>query len=51
MTFGGRSTHLDYLVHKSGRNTSILIITIYRDIKTERIKLEKQTELHSGLEG
>ena len=27
ITFGGRSVHLAYLVHKSGRKTSIIIIT------------------------
>jgi len=26
ITFGGRSAHLAYLVHKSGRKTSIIII-------------------------
>ena len=28
ITFGGRSAHLPYLVHKSGRKTSIIIIII-----------------------
>ena len=28
ITFGGRSAHLAYLVHKSGRKTSIIIIII-----------------------
>jgi len=29
ITFGGRSAHLAYLVHKSGRKTSIIIIICY----------------------
>jgi len=29
ITFGGRSAHLAYLVHKSGRKTSIIITSIY----------------------
>jgi len=29
ITFGGRSAHLAYLVHKSGRETSIIIIIIF----------------------
>ena len=32
ITFGGRSAHLAYLVHKSGRKTSIIIIHRTRQI-------------------
>ena len=38
-TFGGRSAHLAYLVHKSGRKTTIFIMTLFRvqaSIKTTK---------------
>ena len=33
MTFGGRSAHLAYLVHKSGRNSNIHIVYIHIELR------------------